>query len=203
MIWGFFADRFSTNLAHQIIDFFKNDPTYGVTLVGGGEWYWRTEATPGWSDVFRRFDVYSPWNVGNYSLNGTNKFASTGYWADDLTAANAAGMLYLPVIYPGFSWDNLMQQPAGTSLIPRLGGDFLWRQFHAATQLGLDSAFVAMFDEVDEGTAIFKVTNSPPTQAHFVTFDGFPSDWYLRLTAEGTAMMMGERPDSATIPISP
>ena len=23
MIWGFFADRFSTNLAHQIIDFFK------------------------------------------------------------------------------------------------------------------------------------------------------------------------------------
>ena len=68
MIWGFFADRLSTNLAHQIIDFFKTNATYGVTLVGGGEWWWRTETTPGWSNVFRRFDVYSPWNVGNYSI---------------------------------------------------------------------------------------------------------------------------------------
>jgi hypothetical protein len=56
MVWGFFADRFSTNLAHQIIDYFKTNATYGVTLVGGGEWYWRTESTPGWSNVFRRFD---------------------------------------------------------------------------------------------------------------------------------------------------
>jgi len=39
MIWGFFTERFSTNLAHQIIDYFKTDPTYGVTLVGGGEWW--------------------------------------------------------------------------------------------------------------------------------------------------------------------
>src|SRR5205807_2427633 len=73
MIWGFFSDRFSTNLANQIIDFFKTDVTYGVTLVGGGEWWWRTETAPGWSNVFRRFDVYSPWNVGNYSVSGTNK----------------------------------------------------------------------------------------------------------------------------------
>ncbi len=95
MIWGFFTDRFSTNLAHQIIDFFKTDPTYGVTLVGGGQWWWRTETAPGWSNVFRRFDVYSPWNVGNYSVAGTNKFASTAYWSQDLVTANSAGMLYL------------------------------------------------------------------------------------------------------------
>ncbi len=42
-----------------------------------------------------------------------------------------------------------------------------------------------MFDEVDEGTAIFKVTSEPPTQAHFVGYEGLPSDWYLRLTGEG------------------
>jgi hypothetical protein len=203
MIWGFFSDRFSTNLAHQIIDFFKNDPTYGVTLVGGGEWWWRTEATPGWSNVFQRFDAYSPWNVGNYSVDGTNKFASTAYWADDQAAANAAGMLYLPVIYPGFSWDNLMQLPAGSSLIPRLNGDFLWRQFYDARNLGLDMAFVAMFDEVDEGTAIFKVSNTPPTQAHFVTYEGMPADWYLRLTGEGAKVLTGESANTPTIPISP
>jgi len=111
-------------------------------------------------------------------------------------------MLYLPVIYPGFSWDNLKQQPPGTSTIPRLGGDFLWKQFITAAGLGLDMAYVAMFDEVDEGTAIFKVSNTPPTQASFVTYDGFPADWYLRLTAAGTAMMLGERPFTNAIPIS-
>jgi len=203
MIWGFFTDRFSTNLAHQIIDFFKTDPTYGVTLVGGGEWWWRTETTPGWSNVFRRFDVYSPWNVGNYSIAGTNKYASTAYWSQDKAAATNAGMLYLPVIYPGFSWDNLMQLPPGTSKIPRLGGDFLWKQFYEARTLGLDMAFVAMFDEVDEGTAIFKVSNTPPTQAYFVTYEGKPADWYLRLAAEGTKVLTGERPNTAIIPISP
>ncbi len=77
--------------------------------AGGGEWWWQTESAPGWSGVFRRFDVYSPWNVGNYYTDGqNNKYASTGYWSQDLAAATAAGMLYLPVIYPGFSWDNLM-----------------------------------------------------------------------------------------------
>ena len=203
MIWGFFTDRFSTNLAHQIIDFFKNDPTYGVTLVGGGEWWWRSETTPGWPDVFRRFDVYSPWNVGNVSIDGPNKWASTAYWSEDMAEAAAAGMLYLPVIYPGFSWDNLMQQPPGTSKIPRVGGEFLWKQFYDAGNLGLDMAFVAMFDEVDEGTAIFKVSNTPPTQAYFVTYEGEPADWYLRLAAEGTKILTGEQPNTPTIPISP
>jgi len=153
--------------------------------------------------VFRRFDVYSPWNVGNVSLDGTNMWASTAYWSQDVAATSAAGMLYLPVIYPGFSWDNLQQLPPGTSLFPRHGGEFLWKQFYAAGNLGLDMAFVAMFDEVDEGTAIFKVSNTPPTQAYFVTYEGKPADWYLRLAAEGTKVLTGERPNTATIPISP
>ncbi|HEY5914698.1 MAG TPA: glycoside hydrolase family 71/99-like protein [Verrucomicrobiae bacterium] len=203
LVWGFFADRFSTNLAHQIIDYFKTNPVYGVTLVGGGEWWWRTESAPGWPQVFRRFDVYSPWNVGNVSVSGSTRYASTAYWTADLAAASSAGMLYLPVIYPGFSWNNLQQLPAGTSTIPRLGGNFLWKQFNAAANLGLDMAFVAMFDEVDEGTAIFKVSNTPPTQANFVTYEGLPANWYLRLTAEGTKVLAGERPNTATIPISP
>jgi len=203
MIWGFFSERFSADLANQIIDFFKNDPTYGVTLVGGGEWWWGSDTATGWSNVFRRFDVYSPWNVGNVSIDGTNKYASTAYWSQDLLQTSNAGMLYLPVIYPGFSWDNLQQQPPGSSLIPRLGGDFFWKQFNAAANLGLDMAYVAMFDEVDEGTAIFKVSNQPPTQAHFVTYDGLPSDWYMRLAAEGSKVLSGEKPNSTTIPISP
>ena len=64
-------------------------------------------------------------------------------------------------------------------------------------------AYVAMFDEVDEATAIFKVSNTPPTQGHFVTYDGKPADWYLRLTAEGAKILSGERPNTPTIPIPP
>ena len=41
-----------------------------------------------------------------------------------------------------------------------------------------------MFDEVDEGTAVFKVTSPPPIQGHFVGYEGLPGDWYLRLVGE-------------------
>ena len=63
--------------------------------------------------------------------------------------------------------------------------------------------YVAMFDEVDEGTAIFKVTNTPPTQAQFDGHDGLPSDWYLRLVGEGARMYRGETPLTREIPIKP
>ena len=112
-------------------------------------------------------------------------------------------MGYLPVIYPGFGWANLKGKAAANATIPRLGGEFFWRQFHTAASLGVEMAYVAMFDEVDEGTAIFKVSNSPPTQAHFQTYDGLPSDWYLRLTGEGSKVIRGERKSQPTLPIKP
>ena len=97
----------------------------------------------------------------------------------------------MPSIYPGFGWDNLTRQPAGASTIPRRGGKFLWEQFYRLAKMGGKSAYIAMFDEVDEGTAIFKVTSQPPTQAHFLGYEGLPSDWYLRLTGEGIQMLRG------------
>jgi hypothetical protein len=119
------------------------------------------------------------------------------------TASGVCRGIYLPEVYPGFSWDNLKHLPPGTSKIPRLGGDFLWKQFNAVANLGVDMCYVGMFDEVDEGTAIFKVSNTPPEQGYFVTYEGQPADWYLRLTAEGSKVISGERPNSRNIPISP
>lgn len=58
-------------------------------------------------------------------------------------------------------------------------------------------------DEVDEGTAIFKVTNTPPTQGHFVTYEGLPSDWYLRLVGAGTRLLREKSPVPADIPLRP
>lgn len=203
MVFGFYADRFGPDLAHRMIDFFKNDPKYGVTLIGGCQWWWRAEKDAEWARAFRRFDVISPWNVGNYTKVKEEKHAATGHWKDDLAEAGKSGMAYLPVIYPGFGWTNLKGPGAAGATIPRLGGEFFWRQYATAADLGMEMAYVAMFDEVDEATAIFKVSNSPPTQARFATYDGLPSDWYLRLTGEGSKLIRGERKNQMTLPIRP
>ena len=62
--------------------------------------------------------------------------------------------------------------------------------------------YVAMFDEIDEGTAIFKCTNDVPVGAEskFLTYDGLPSDFYLRLTGNGAKLLRGEIPLSEKIP---
>ena len=194
MVWGFYRDqKITPEVANRIIDFLKTDSKYGVFLVGGCEWEWRTETLPGWAGFLRRFDAISPWNVGNWvrDASGLN-WASTAYWKEDLEEAQRAGMLYLPVVYPGFSWDNLQRLSPGKSNIPRRDGAFFWKQFQDVADLGVEMAYVAMFDEVDEGTAIFKVSNTPPTQAHFVTNGNVPPDEYLWLTGQGTKMILGQ-----------
>src|SRR4029450_2301686 len=74
-IWGFgFTDRAPTPAqAAELIDFFKNNPNprYRVTLVGGVPARWRTltrdsQTDARWADVYRSFDVISPWTVGRF-----------------------------------------------------------------------------------------------------------------------------------------
>ena len=208
-IWGFYYqdphNAMTARVANQLIDFFKAPgQLYRAYLVGGGDWGWRRNPDPEWRTFLRRFDAYSPWNVGNFSRDDQGvPHASTGYWAEDKRECERHNMLWLPVVYPGFSWDNLQKLAPGASRIPRRGGKFLWEQFHALSKLGVGSVCVAMFDEVDEGTAIFKVTNTPPTQGRFVTYEGMPGDWYLRLVGEGTRMLREKRPVPAGIPIRP
>jgi hypothetical protein len=82
---------------------------------------------------------------------------------------------YLPVVFPGFSWNNLKKNPKDFNSIPRLGGKFLWEQYVQAKKIGATMIYQAMFDEVNEGTAIFKCTNTPPVGASgFVTYEGQP-----------------------------
>lgn len=207
-IWGFYyrneQNLMTADLASRLLDFFKTPGPYAAFLVGGGDWNWRRNPDPAWQAFYRRFGAYCPWNIGNYTIDPAGlKHASTQYWAEDKRDCESRGTFWIPVIYPGFSWDNLMRQPPGTSTIPRRQGRFLWEQFQELSRLGVDSVYVAMFDEVDEGTAIFKVTSSPPTQGHFVGYDGLPSDWYLRLAGEGARMLREKRPIGPEIPIKP
>ncbi len=202
-VWGFYSDRFGPALAHRIVDFFKADGECRATLIGGCPWSWRAEKDPEWARAFRRLDVISPWNVGNYSERAGRRVPATGTWKEDIEESKRAGMGFLPVIYPGFSWTNLKGARTARATIPRSGGEFFWRQFAEASDLGVEMAYVAMFDEVDEATAIFKVSNTPPTEARFATLDGLPTDWYLRLTGEGSKVIRGERKASVKLPIEP
>jgi hypothetical protein len=192
VVWGLFSDRFEPELAHRILDFFQADERYGVTLVGGCQWYWRTEKNAEWARAFRRLNVISPWNVGNYMTVAGQREAETNYWRDDLAAAKRAGAEYMPVIYPGFAWTNLQGKGSERVTAKRLGGEFYSRQFATVRELGIEQAYVAMFDEVDEATAILPVSNSPPTQAHFATYEDLPTDRYLQLTAAGAKLLRGE-----------
>jgi hypothetical protein len=207
-VWGFYrnnsSNRMTAAIGNRLIEFFHAPGPYRAFVVGGGDWNWRQNRDPAWQKVLRRLDGYSPWNVGNYRTDGDGaKHASTSYWIDDRRECQRRGILWLPVVYPGFSWKNLQRHAPGLVTIPRRRGEFLWEQFRELARLKVTEATVAMFDEVDEGTAIFKVTSSPPTQAEFVGFEGLPADWYLRLVGEGTKLLAGKRPFSERIPIQP
>ena len=153
-------------------------------------------------EVLLLADVLSPWSVGRFrDLPGVQSHARK-YWAPDVAWAREHRIYYMPVVFPGFSWHNLKGAELGS--IPRLQGRFLWSQVVANRKGGADMLYIAMFDEVDEGTAIFKCTNNPPSSggARFLTLEGLPSDFYLRLAGEAGKLLRDETPLSTMVPIA-
>jgi hypothetical protein len=145
-------------------------------------------------------DVLSPWSVGRFGgLPGVQRHAEK-YWEQDVVWARKRDIDYMPVVFPGFSWHNLKGTKLGS--IPRLNGRFLWSQVIANKKAGADMLYIAMFDEVDEGTAIFKCTNNPPNSggSKFLTLDGLPSDFYLRLAGQAGKLLRDEIPLSTAVP---
>jgi hypothetical protein len=196
--------------AASLIEFFRHnpDPRYRVTLVGGVPAGWRTstgdaQGDPGWSRIYRSFDVLSPWSVGRFRNPAeVDRFYAENV-AGDLVATRRLGIEYMPVVYPGFSWRNL--RPASPlNVIPRRGGRFYWHQVQRALRTGNTMLYGAMFDEVDEATAMFKLAataHEAPTEAPVVTLDAdgerLPSDWYLRLAREAQKKLRGAKVRSA------
>ena len=96
---------------------------------------------------------------------------------------------------------EMEEEGAKLDQIPRQGGRFLWSQYAHAIDTGTTMIYQAMFDEIDEGTAIFKCTNDPPVGASpFLTYKGLPSDHYLWLVGQGTRMLKGKLPVTHVMP---
>ncbi|MFF2093011.1 carbohydrate-binding protein [Paenibacillus sp. NPDC058174] len=208
-IWGIgFTDRPGTAAeAAGLIQWFKDQNVY---VIGGVPTYWRTgveDSKSGFLSVYQSFDMLSPWYVGRFSGEAGADHFKNNFMQQDLAMTNQLGIAYQPVLWPGFSWYNLHGGPQNQ--IPRLHGDFMWRQAYNVKSLGINTAYVAMFDEYDEGTAIAKAAENSsmiPANQYFLTLnaDGVAvsSDFYLRLTGDINRMLKGQIPLTAQHPTS-
>jgi hypothetical protein len=207
-IWGVgFGDNRRYNLkdCEKLIRFLKSDPQYGIfTVMLGTPTFWRQQQNDASTDpemhrILKMADIVSPWSVGRFGdLNGIQNLM-TPLWTEDLAWCKENKLDYLPVVFPGFSWANM--HGGKFDQIPRLKGQFLWSQIAAAKRAGAEMVYIAMFDEVDEATAIYKCTNTPPVGASpFLTYEGLPSDFYLRLAGHAGKLMRNEVPLSETVP---
>lgn len=205
--------------AMELVEFFKNnpDPRYRVTLMAGVPGGWRTlteDSLPDqeWAEYYCSLDIISPWTVGRYRTD-----EEVDHWSNrmraDMVQAKQCGADYMPVVWPGTSFHN-SEMPGSTGTpfnqIPRRGGRLYWRQVYDAISIGAPMIFNAMFDEVDEDTAMYKLAatvNDQPAGVELVSMDAdgeaLPNDWYLHLAGAATQMLRGNIPLTPGIPLNP
>jgi len=210
-IWGVgFNDnrRYSVADVQQMITRIKQENKVSIML--GVPYFWRTltndtENNPLLHTLIKNsVDIVMPWAVGRYN-NNTYALVAAGL-RDDIQWCRDNKVDYAPLVFPGFSWGNLKRNTSLYDQIPRLKGDFLWQQVAGAKAAGASSLYVAMFDEMDEGTAIFKCAeegNLPIFgEKRFVGIEkGLGSDYYLWLTGEAAKWFHGEKGYSAVKPV--
>jgi glycoprotein endo-alpha-1,2-mannosidase len=207
VLWGvgFTGREYGLPDVQTVVDFLKNDPAYGgCSIMLGVPTRWRDldgDATrdSGLLTLIKQVDIVQPWFVGRFTEKniGTMQERIKG----DLSWCASAGIDYVPVIYPGFSWHN-MNINSPQDQIPRNRGQFFWRQLTDAIEAGVPMIYVAMFDEIDEGTAIFKISKDPPdNKSKFVKFENdVPEDYYLQLAGKAGKMLRKQIPFDKKIP---
>jgi hypothetical protein len=185
-----------------------------ATMIGGVPTNWRTldgdaKRDTAWRNVYAAYDVLSPWTVGRFGDdNGVDRFVRDRVMPD-LAALRSGRQRYMPVIFPGFSWVNLMKQrekisseknAAKLNQISRRCGNFLWKQASSMTDAGATTLYAAMFDEVDEATALFPTEPGPDalpkdTAMIYLNNDGcaLPDDWYLNIAGKVGAHLKERR----------
>ena len=214
-------------------------PKYQVTLLGGVPTCWRTPGVSGgdskpddpiiqpsdptWLKVYTSFDVLSPWSVNRYSMNssptkmGADEFLRNIILMDKKFLDGLSGQNkkidYMPVVFPGYSTKNQGRKDPNRILneVPRLGGRFWWRQVYNAVDIAkCNMIYGAMFDEVNEGTAIYKLVADQkdlPQQAELVPLNvpgespgNLQNDHYLWLAGETNSRLGNENKFTQNMP---
>jgi len=202
VLWGvgLGGRDYSLDDVDQVIEALKHA---GFSLMLGVSAYWRTLTRdtvrdPRLHTLIKKADIIMPWFVGRYNEDTYLK-TFPRLIADDLVWCAANKITYVPLCFPGFSWKNLQYfKDENTTQTPRNKGSFFWKQLSTCIRLGAPSIYIAMFDEMNEGTAIFKCATEVPVGVPGSTFvpmePGVPSDRYLRLAGEAAKMLRKEKP---------
>ena len=144
----------------------------GYSIMLGVSTYWRAGGgdtyTPGRASLhalIKSVDVIMPWYVGRFNdINSYNTGGSDGgfanmvgkdiEWCKNVNESGESKVQYAPHCYPGASDLNMHPYYERGS---RERGKFFWTQLHNCIRRGCTMLYIAMFDEIDEGTAIYKV----------------------------------------------
>lgn len=207
-LWGYTVrDDAPVSQLLELIEFFTNnpDPKYRASVKVGVSAGWYNDQT--WLNAFKKVAVVSPW------FSGTTDYNRGQAWCDENNVD------FHPVVHPGFSWHNLATdyspKPGSDklNLNPRNNGNYLWNEIYEVVKVNPKSVYIAMFDEMDEGTAMFKLSETntdSPRERDWVTLDidGYkvPSDYYLRLASLASNVVRGyddNKVDLASMPEAP
>jgi len=199
---GYASHPSSVTDALDLINWFKAQGCYVIGSVPG---QWRTgtgDSKSGFIDAYKAFNMISGWAVGR-AVDGNYN----GWVTGDRDFCNANNMDYQPCAYPGTSFYNTNGPNSPQNQFPRNHGDFLWSQLAIFKNAGVQSVYIAMFDEVNEATQIFKTAENVsqiPAGRWYLTLDAdgvaCSSDFYLRLVGDGGKMLKGQLPYSASHP---
>jgi hypothetical protein len=208
-VWGIGFDdkrKYGLNEADKIIDGLRKR---GYSVMIGVPTYWRELKVDAVSDarlhgIIKKCDIVLPWFVGRYDEASYEAFRQD--IAKDLEWCRQNGVDYAPLCYPGFSWRN--KRGPESFYVDRNAGSFFWKQFASVIASGAEMIYVAMFDEIDEGTAIFKCVNRSHVPGNNkIKFDGIedhlPTDYYLWLTGEAGKMLRKEVDFTPSVPPRP
>jgi len=152
LIWGFFPNRPASQPAFTkaAIDFIQAPGKYQGAIVGGVETKWRTEGTPEFLAMLSTMTAIQPWSVGRAKTDPITgyRIENMDTWAGDIEWCQAHHIIFAPVFNSGTHGAGPPPIPPKGPAVPRRTGNFLWEQFAEASRFGLNSVFVAMFDEI-------------------------------------------------------
>ena len=161
-------------VAYPLVKWFKDRGYYVICGTPDNNFH---SDTTDYAKVYAESDMISPWYVGRFGPNSLGTLTSLVRkdkgWCDD------NGKEYLPVIFPGFGWANMMHNGKYNEH-PRKAGDFLWKEAIRLAITGCKGAYFAMFDEYDEGTAIMKAASDS------TMIPAGENDYYTTMSADGS-----------------
>ena len=170
----------------------------GYNIMLGVPTYWRDFGSDALKNdslhtLIKQCAIVAPWFVGRYDERSYPAFNK--HIKDDIDWCAANHVEYAPLAFPGFSWRNMNGPHA--RIIDRDNGNFFWQQVAGAKAAGAKMLYIAMFDEMNEGTSIFKCATKShlplnPNGSFVQIDDSLGSDYYLWLAGQAAKWFHGK-----------